>query len=116
MSEQQKCDCCESALFFQWCDTHGIGVCTTCGLPYTIYHYEGEGEARTRVDKAPEMALTVEGLAIAKRYWTERKRRVFPAAYDMGILSRRDRSYSGATHDDIREFEDWYEQNVTAAA
>ncbi len=81
----QLCDCCGESLSFQWSDTHGVGVCCRCGLPYTIYHYEGpEGETK-RVDKPPAVALTAEGVEIAKRYWGETKRRVYPAVYDIGI-------------------------------
>lgn len=105
MSEQ-KCECCDSRLVFQWSDTHGVGVCTTCGLPYTLFHYEDN----KRVEKAPEMSLTAEGLAIAKRYWSEEKRRVFPAYFDMGI-GRNGVSYSGATQSDCRAFNDWYQKH-----
>lgn len=111
MSEEQKCACCESRLMFQWSDTHGVGACCTCGLPYTIYHYEGEGDQRKRVDKPAEPAITVEGIEIAKRYWGETKRRVYPAAYDMGI-GRNGRSYSGATEGDCEAFGAWYKANV----
>jgi hypothetical protein len=107
MSERQKCDCCESDLSFQWSDTHGVGVCFNCGLPYTIYHYEND----QRVDKPPVVALSDEGLQIAKRYWSEKKRRVFPAAYDMGFLGGRGTSYSGATRSDCAAFGEWYEAN-----
>lgn len=102
-----KCQCCDESLRFQWSDTHGVGVCVTCGLPYRLYHYEGEGEDRRRVDKAPEVAVTADGINIAKRYWGEEKRRVFPAAYDMG-LGRTGRSYSGATEDDCDAFAAWW--------
>ncbi len=105
MSERQKCDCCESELTFQWSDTHGVGVCISCGLPYRVYHYD---ENNNRVEKAPEMCLTSEGLQIAKRYWTEKQRRVFPAYFDMGI-GRNGRSYSGASHSDCTAFSSWYE-------
>jgi hypothetical protein len=106
MSERQKCECCGSDLTFQWSDTHGVGVCCHCGLPYTLYHYEND----RRVEKAPSIALSDEGLQIAKRYWAEHKRRVFPACYDMGI-GRRGVSYSGATPGDCEAFGEWYEAN-----
>lgn len=106
MSDRQKCDCCESVLSFQWSDTHGVGVCITCGLPYTVLHYEDN----KRVEKPPEMSLTSEGLQIAKRYWGEKQRRVFPAYFDMGI-GRNGRSYSGASESDCRAFSDWYQEH-----
>lgn len=104
MNYEQRCGCCGGRLVFQWSDTHGVGVCFDCGLPYRIYHYEGE----KRVEKPPEIALTAEGFEIAKRYWTEKKRRVFPGTFDMGILPGRRASYSGATEDDCRAFGEWY--------
>jgi|GEM_PF-5417924 len=108
-----KCECCENNLAFQWADTHGVGVCTTCGLPYTILHYEGEGSDRRPVEKAPEAALTREGVVIAKEYWSEKKARVFPGAYDMGI-GHSGRTYSGATRDEITAFQDWYAARESA--
>jgi hypothetical protein len=115
--EQKTCDCCGERLYFQWSDTHGVGVCITCGLPYRIYHYEKvEGGPEQRVEKPPEVALKPSGVEIAKRYWNEKRRRVFPAYFDMGILgSRGGRSYSGATAGDIEAFAEWYEANIPAA-
>jgi hypothetical protein len=111
MTERQKCDCCGEDLSFQWSDTHGIGVCYRCGLPYTVYHYENN----ERVNKPPAVALTTEGVEIAKRYWVETHRRVYPAVYDMGILHGRRTSYSGATESDCAAFREWYKQNVPSA-
>jgi len=107
MSDEVKCECCGERLVFQWSDTHGVGVCTRCGLPYTIYHYEGEGADSRRVDKPPSPALTAEGITVAKRYWTEKQRRVYPACYDMG-LGRNGYSYSGASAEDCNLFNTWY--------
>jgi hypothetical protein len=76
-------------------------------MPYTIYHYEGEGDARKRVDKPPSSPIFEEWIPVARRYWEEKKRRVFPACFDMGFLSRRETSYSGATTDDCREWDKW---------
>lgn len=101
------CACCERRLMFQWSDTHGIGVCCTCGLPYIIYHYAPKEEGGARLEKPPECALNEKGIEIAKRYWTETQRRVFPAHYDMGI-GHGGRSYSGATSEDCRLFSEWY--------
>jgi hypothetical protein len=103
MTDRQKCDCCGDTLHVRWTDRHGVAVCMTCGLPYTIYHYEGD----KRVDKPPEPALTAEGVEVAKRYWSEKQRRVFPAYFDMGGNP----SYSGATHEEQQLFHDWYQQH-----
>ena len=109
--ERPKCAVCEAELSFRWTDTHGVGVCTTCGAPYTIYHYDGD----KRLDKPPEIALKGSGVEIARRYWSECKRWAFPGCFDMGILrSRGGRTYSGATDEDMRLFDDWYKQNIPA--
>src|SRR5690606_39156367 len=79
--EAMNCEVCESILTFRWSDTHGVGVCMKCGAPYTVIHYEGD----KRIDKPPEIALNESGVEIAKRYWNEKGRRVFPAAFDMGF-------------------------------
>lgn len=105
------CDCCGERLVFQWSDSHGIGCCVSCGMPYRIYHYEGD----KRVEKSPEIALQESGIEIAKRYWAETHRRVFPAVYDMGI-GRNGYSYSGASAGDCKAFGDWYRINVPATA
>lgn len=103
MSNEQKCECCGDRLTFQWSDTHGVGACVQCGLPYTIYHYEDD----KRVEKPPSVAVTPRGVEIAKEYWGETKRRVFPAVYDMGV-GRNGYSYSGASAEDCRLFNEWY--------
>ena len=89
-----------------------MGVCCRCGLPYTVYHYENDKS----VNKPPEVALTPEGVEIAKRYWAETQRRVYPACYDMGILHGRGSSYSGATEGDCAAFSAWYKENVPSEA
>jgi hypothetical protein len=104
MTERQKCECCGDDLRVQWSDTHGIGVCIECGLPYRIYHRDESGKL---LDKAPEVCVTEAGIKIARAYWAEKKRRVYPACYDMGI-DRSGRSYSGATAEDCKAFGDWY--------
>lgn len=103
MADRMKCECCDYELHVQWSDTHGIGACLTCGLPYRILHYEDD----KRVDKPPSVALSPVGVEIAKRYWREEHRRVFPAAYDMGV-GRSGRSYSGASAEDCEKFGAWY--------
>lgn len=103
-----KCACCDNELSFQWCDHHGIGACTTCGLPHVIYHYDDD---QKRVDKPPEPAITPEGIALARRYWGETRGRVFPGAYDMGFLGGRGETYSGATRSDMTNWKEWCTAN-----
>ena len=106
-----NCEICGEQLRFTWSDTHGVGVCINCGLPYTIFHYEGEGPHRKRVDKPPSVAIKPEWVEIGRKYWTETHRRVFPASFDMGFLSGRDRTYSGASHDDCNKFNTWLDKH-----
>lgn len=99
-----NCVICGAEPSYCWTDTHGVGVCWTCGLPYTIYHYEDD----ERVEKAPTIAVKEAWLPLAREYWQETHRRVFPGTYDMGTFrSRGGRTYSGATEDEMREFDDW---------
>ena len=100
-----KCGVCDGNLAFRWTDTHGIGICCACGAPYTVYHYEDN----KRIDKAPTPCLTGDGVVLARRYWAEKSRMVFPGCCDMGITYGRDRTFSGATLDDMNSFTDWYD-------
>lgn len=104
------CEICEAWLGFQWSDSHGVGVCIRCGLPYRIIHYD---ENNQRVENGPEVAIKSVWLPVAKRYWNETKGRTFPGSFDMGISRGRRASYSGATQDDINNWMDWIDENVT---
>lgn len=101
---QMICAVCDDELHGLWTDTHGVAACAECGLPYTFYHYENDA----RVDKPPSIAVKESWLPLAREYWAETKRRVFPGAFDMGIFrSRGGRTYSGATKDEMSEFDKW---------
>lgn len=99
-----NCAICEKPLAFRWSDTHGIGACTTCGLPYRIYHYEND----QRVEKPPSIAIDEAWLPLGRKYWAETHRRTFPAAFDF-MRGRGGRSYSGASEDECEEFHAWME-------
>lgn len=103
-----NCAICDRELYFRWSDTHGVGVCSNCGLPYRLYHYD---ENDKRIEKGPEIAIKPEWVAIGKRYWDEKKRRVFPGTYDMGFLGHRSHTYSGATEEEMYEFDEWMKQH-----
>lgn len=105
-----KCICCEDDLAFQWSDTHGVGACIKCGMPYRIFHYEGPEGAQKRVEKPPECCILEVWQPIGKRYLQETGRRVFPAEFDMGF-GREGRSYSGATPDDHSAFWKWIDEH-----
>ena len=110
---ETSCAVCGNAHGFQWTDTHGVGVCYQCAAPYTIFHYDESGE---RVSKPPLCALVDTGLALAKRYWAEIARKVFPGCCDIGFLGGRETTYSGATRDDMASFEEWYDQQPEVIA
>ncbi len=60
------------------------------------------------MEKPPTIAVKDAWLPLAREYWNETHRRVFPGAYDVGIFrSRGGRTYSGATEDEMREFDEW---------
>ena len=101
-----RCAICETKLGIRWSDTHGVGVCLTCGLPYRIYHYDGD----TRVEKPPEVAIKPEWIDIGRRYWQETKGWTFPAAYDF-LRGRGGLSYSGASDEDIEMFNEWLDMH-----
>lgn len=105
-----QCILCNERLSVCWTDTHGVAICVVCGLPYTIIHYEGEGAARRRVEKPAEPAITDRGMEIARAYWNEVKRRVFPAAYDF-LPGNAAETYSGATLEEVRMFNEWWKAN-----
>jgi hypothetical protein len=106
--EKIKCVVCERELIVKWSDTHGVGACWTCGLPYRIYHYEND----ERVEKPPSVVINDKGLEIARRYWAETQRRVFPAAYDMG-MERGGCTYSGASREDCDLWNAWMEEHAS---
>jgi len=101
------CLLCENELQSRWTDTHGIGNCVNCGLPYRFYHYEND----VPVNKPPSLALNETGLVIAKAYWEKHKPHwVFPACFD--ITSPHDGYfYCGAKEEDVIKFNNWYKNN-----
>lgn len=100
-----KCILCDHEMGFRWTDAHGVAVCITCGLPYRLYHYEGD----KRIEKPPSVAVTDEGVQLARAYWSEKKRMVLPGCFDMGFLGHRGTTYSGASREDCAAWDEWYE-------
>lgn len=60
-----NCDICGTSFWFMWTDTHGIGQCSTCGAPYTIYHYEDN----QRTDKPPALIINEFFIEPCREYW-----------------------------------------------
>jgi hypothetical protein len=82
----------------------------TCGAPYRILHYEGEGDARRRVQLPPTCSFSAEELPFFRRCWAETKSRLsavglclsFPGGYDV------------ASREDIQAVCAWWARNKTA--
>lgn len=106
-----KCELCCERLAFAWSDTHGVGVCCNCGLPYVIIHYEKDANGESvRVEKPPEIAVRADWMPTIRRFWEETHSRVAPGGYDCGFIGeagRNGRTYSGATHEHMRVWGDW---------
>ncbi len=107
MSEEQKCEGCGFPLMCQWTDTHGIGACVRCALPYVLFHYEGEGEDKKRVEKPPSCPIFPEWIEVGKRYHKETGGKMFPGEFSFTGIGHNGRTYCGATENDMREWHDW---------
>ena len=108
MSDEQTCVLCGKRLAFQWTDTHGVAIHIYCGMPYRLYHYEGD----KRIEKGPEPIPLKDGwLEIGRRYHEETGRRAFPACFDMGFFSRSEATYSGATRSDTATWNEWLDSH-----
>ena len=108
IEDGMKCDCCGEEISFRWTDAHGVAVCTNCGLPYRIYHYD---DSEKRIEKAPEITLNPEAIEIAKEYWEETHDRVFPAIHSFFSPSS-GYSYCGATPEQQQKFYDWLDERA----
>ena len=63
------------------------------------------------MEKPPECQLLPEWIAICRRYFAETKRMVDPGGFDMGILSGRTSTYSGATRADAEAWNAWLKEH-----
>jgi len=45
-----------------------------------LYHYEGEGNERRRIEKEPEIAVRDEWVPLLREYW-EKEHRTIPGGY-----------------------------------
>lgn len=100
-----KCEVCgKENPAFAWTDTHGVAQCYQCGTPYVLYHYEGEGDERRRVEREPEITVRAEWIPLLREYW-EQTRRIIPGGH----------SFQGgqelATRADAEAFNTWASAN-----
>ena len=103
--ERPNCPICDEPLSFRWTDTHGIGACTECNAPVTIYHYEGEGDERHSVDKPPRFLILDEWIPIMRKYWQEKKSR---APHGFNIPGS---SYDPCAYEDFARWNKWCEEH-----
>jgi hypothetical protein len=94
-----NCETCDRPLLFAWTDTHGVGQCTSCGTPYTIYHYEDH----VRVKKPPESCVADAWKPFLVQHWKETGRPI-PSGYSFGIGG-----YEVANKKDCEEWHNWCE-------
>lgn len=104
-----NCVLCETALSLAWTDTHGVAQCRECGAPYRVFHYEGEGEGRKRVERAPECLIPEEDLATDKRCHAETGAKLSAVGMSLSFPG----GYDVATREDNRKLIAWHE--ATAA-
>jgi hypothetical protein len=105
MSESKPCLVCDRPLSFAWTDSHGIAQCTTCGAPYRIFHYDGEGEQRKRITKEPDLLIEPEP---AQRCFRETGARLSAVGLQLSFPG----GYDVASRDDIERVTGWWKANA----
>lgn len=96
-----NCVICDNSLVFRWTDTHGVGQCCDCGVPYTIFHYEND----KRVERPPECCTKAEWIPLLKRYRAETGK-VIPSGCSFPGSSQ-----ELAQPSDIEAFNEWCDQH-----
>ncbi len=67
-----QCEICDKEeMTVAWTDLHGVAQCSQCGTPYTIYHYDHNGQ---RFWAPPRCLVKDTYKQTCRRYWTERRR------------------------------------------
>jgi hypothetical protein len=100
-----KCIICDTdPRSFAWTDQHGIAQCTTCGSPYRIYHYEGEGDEHKRVEKPPELLYTDAEQPMFRRIFVETKARISAVQHGLSFPGGQD----VATREDVERVSEWW--------
>jgi len=94
-----KCQICENDLFGPWSDLHGEIVCSTCGSPYQILHYD---ESNKRIDKSPSINIKDYYVPFLCQYWQETKQHM-----GLGTFLGR-----GPRYDEYRAFMNWLNANA----
>lgn len=67
MPKDFECEICgDQPPTVTWVDLHGEGVCTNCGVPYMLIHYD---EDDNRIDKPPKLQVKEDWVPVVKEYW-----------------------------------------------
>ncbi len=106
------CVICDTEPRWAWCDHHGIAQCVTCGAPYRLIHYDGEGSERKRVERAPDLLLEVADIEAVRRCRSETGAKLsavglglsFPGGYDV------------ASRADVDAFSEWWAKHKPPTA
>jgi hypothetical protein len=101
---KMECIICKEELSFRWTDTHGIGACLRCGMPYRIYHYD---ENKERIERPPEPTVRQEWIPHLRRYWDENQRNCYPGAHNFPGSS-----FEVASAKDFEVFNNWIEAHL----
>lgn len=100
-----RCLVCDTdPITFAWADHHGIAQCTTCGTAYRIFHYEGEGAERKRVDKPPTCLHDADELPMFRRIFAETKARMSAVQHGLSFPGGQD----VATQEDVQAIARWW--------
>lgn len=91
---------------FAWTDRHGIAQCSKCGAPYRLFHYEGEGDARKRVEKPPSCLADDVDVATMRLCWAETRARFSAVGFGLSFSHG---SYDVATESEYEQVAKWYE-------
>jgi len=106
----EKCLICDEPYRVAWLDLHGIAGCITCGAPYQVFFYEGDGADAKRVEKPVELRIMPECVEWTRSYWKANRRHVCPGAFVLQG-SRSDR----ADREDYEAFRTWLETHPVPA-
>ena len=103
LKKSEVCIVCDEAPVFSWTDTHGIAQCR-CGTPYRLYHYEGEGDQKKRVEKEPECVVLDAWVPLLRQYREETKHKI-PGGFSFAP------EYEVAQPHDFEAFKAWCDKN-----
>lgn len=84
-----------------WVDLHGEAVCTNCGTPYKVIHYDEDGN---RVDKPPTITIKKNWIPILEEYWEK-------TGEFMGLGNIMNYDQYPRFREACKKFNEWVEKN-----